>query len=108
MANFALQAGQPYQHTDRNAYFRYRGINRLSNLLTTHWNVFAVWSTVGYFEVEDNPGGPDEAHPDGYRIGQEIGADSGSIKRHRAFYLIDRSIPVASSEDRTTTSIGRF
>ena len=33
-------------------------------------------------------------HPDGYQLGQELGADTGEIERHRGFYIIDRSIPV--------------
>ena len=32
--------------------------------------------------------------PDGYQLGRELGLDSGDVKRHRAFYIIDRSIPV--------------
>jgi hypothetical protein len=54
--------------------------------------VYAVWITVGYFEVQ--AGTVDAAHPDGYRLGRELGSDTGDIKRHRAFYIIDRSIPV--------------
>jgi len=88
------QGENPYTNTQRNAYFTYQGLNRLSNLLTTHSNVFAVWATVGFFELEENPGGADAAHPDGYRLGPELGVDTGSVKRHRAFYVIDRSIPV--------------
>lgn len=85
-----------HDRTDRNPYFRYRAMNRLSNLLTTHSNVFAVWVTVGFFEVEPNtPTGVDSTHPDGYRLGQELGIDTGEIQRHRGFYIIDRSIPVA-------------
>ena len=68
--------------------------SRLSNLLTTRSNVYAVWITVGYFEVTTNPGGVDVAHPDGYQLGQEIGSESGEVTRHRAFYIYDRSIPV--------------
>jgi hypothetical protein len=64
-------------------------------MMTTHSNVFAVWVTVGYFEVEPNPTGVDAAHPEGYRLSREVGIDTGEIKRHRGFYLIDRSIPVA-------------
>jgi hypothetical protein len=79
---------------DRHAYFRYQGLQKLGNILSTQSNCYAVWITVGYFEVEDNPGGPDPAHPDGYMLGQELGLDSGETQRHRAFYLIDRSIPV--------------
>ncbi len=36
----------------------------------------------------------DVGHPDGYQLGQELGADTGEIERHRGFYMIDRSIPV--------------
>jgi hypothetical protein len=36
----------------------------------------------------------DAAHPDGLRLAQEVGADEGNVKRHRAFFIIDRSIPV--------------
>ena len=32
--------------------------------------------------------------PDGLALGPELGADSGEITRHRAFYIVDRSIPV--------------
>ncbi len=28
-------------------------------------------------------------------LGQEVGIDTGTVKRHRAFYIIDRTIPVA-------------
>jgi hypothetical protein len=31
----------------------------------------------------------------GYQLGAEVGIDDGRIKRYRAFYMIDRSIPVA-------------
>ena len=51
-----------------------------------------MWITIGHFEVD--PVNVDAAHPDGYALGQEVGADSGSIARHRGFYIIDRSVPV--------------
>jgi hypothetical protein len=54
-----------------------------------------MWITVGYFYVEPNPTGTDAAHVDGMRLAAEVGSDTGSIERHRGFYLIDRSIPVA-------------
>jgi hypothetical protein len=88
-----------YNNTDRNPYFRYQGLARLGNLTTTRSNVYAVWITVGYFEVEPDPAAGTTAglatHPDGYRLGKELGSDTGEVKRHRAFYMIDRSIPVA-------------
>jgi len=92
---FNYTSAAEYEQTNRNPYFRYAGLSRLSNLLTTHSNVFAVWITVGYFEVEANPNGADAAHPDGYRLSREVGAETGEIKRNRAFYIIDRSVPVA-------------
>src|SRR5262249_28896822 len=38
----------PPMYTDgnRNSYFRYQGLDRLGNLVTTHSNVYAVWVTV--------------------------------------------------------------
>ena len=89
---FALSSTADCNHTDRSPFFRYQGLQRLGNLTTTRSNVFAVWITVGYFQVQ--PWTIDAGHPDGYAIGAEVGADTGEIKRHRAFYIIDRSIPV--------------
>jgi len=92
----------PYINTDRNPYFRYQVLSKLSNMLTTRSNVYAVWITVGYFEVEQVP--VDDGHPDGYRLGAEVGMDTGEIKRHRAFYIIDRSRPVAFERGRDHNS----
>jgi hypothetical protein len=63
-------------------------------MLSTNSNTFAVWVTVGYFEVTPNPTGMDVAHPDGWQLGSEM-LFEGQVRRPRAFYLIDRSIPVA-------------
>jgi hypothetical protein len=101
---------QPYNNTIRNPYFRYQGLQRLGNLVTTRSNVYAIWITVGYFEVEPvpspdfrryNPGGAEwtaaqyqAVYPDGYALGPELGIETGEVQRHRAFYIFDRSIPV--------------
>jgi hypothetical protein len=93
---FEWQSPQPYNNTDRNPYFRYQGLQRLGNLVTTRSNVFAMWITVGYFEVAPwTAAGKPAAQmpPDGYEIGPELGSDTGEIDRHRAFFLIDRTIP---------------
>jgi hypothetical protein len=79
----------------RNSHFRYNALRRLGNMVTTRSNVYAIWITVGYFEVESNPGGVDTFHPDGYRVAQELGSTDGQRRRHRAFYIVDRTIPVA-------------
>ena len=85
---------------NRNPYFRYQALQKLGSVVSNHSNVFAIWITVGYFEVMPaaNPNLKDAngnlVYPDGYQLGQELGADSGDIVRHRAFYIFDRSIPV--------------
>jgi len=106
----------PAQGDSRNPFFHYRDLMRLGNLVTTRSNVYAIWVTIGYFEVQPvaevmqpDPNVPDnflingmsfspaeiaEIYPDGYMLGQELGSDTGEIKRHRAFFLFDRTIPV--------------
>ncbi len=86
---------------DRNPYFRYQALQRLGNLATTRSNVYAVWITVGYFEVTPasqlpgyNSSTAAQIYPDGYTLGRELGVDTGEIERHRAFYIFDRTIPV--------------
>jgi hypothetical protein len=90
------------QNRKSNAYFRYKDLIKLGNSVTSQSNVFAVWITVGYFEILPNMNanytaidGIDANHPDGYQLGIEMGSDVGQVKRHRSFYIIDRSIPVA-------------
>jgi len=90
----------PAEDPTRSPYFRYQNYIRLSNLLTTRSNVYAVWITVGYFEVTPWQPGIDAGHPDGYQLNQELGSDSGEITRHRAFYIYDRSIPVGFEPGR--------
>lgn len=100
IALFATQETN-FSRSSRNSYFRYELLHKLGNTVTTRSNVYAIWITVGFFEVEPNfaPSGqpyfPDAAHPDGLRLAQELGLDTGTVKRHRAFYIVDRSIPVA-------------
>ena len=92
---FHVDSTHDYNDTDRNPYFRYQAIHRLGNLATTRSNVYAVWITVGYFEVSPAASGYNQSiFPDGYMLGRELGSDTGDIERHRAFYMIDRSIPV--------------
>lgn len=63
-----------------NASFRYQTVNRLTNLSTIRSNVFAIWVTIGYSTSPAN--------------WSEAGTDTGEIRRHRGFYIYDRSIPV--------------
>lgn len=75
--------GDPYNDPDRNNAFYSAPITRLGNLSTNRSSVFAIWITVGYFEV-DNQG----------RLGAEVGSDTGEVTRNRGFYIFDRSIPM--------------
>ena len=72
---------------------------------TARSEVYAIWVTLGFFEVEPIPNGssyggrlPDgrvfQFYPDGYKLLREYRAQKGDVRRHRAFYLVDRSIPV--------------
>jgi hypothetical protein len=85
LAKAAGQFLMPHEDISRNPYFSVGPLHRLANLVTTRSNVYAVWITVGYFEV----------NPLNMQLEDEIGWDTGSIRRHRAFYIFDRSIPVA-------------
>lgn len=103
---FSSDANMDYNNAGRNAFFAYQPLERMSNLVTPRSNVFAVWITIGYFEVLPwpqkgiNPPANQltqadiAAHADGFQLGAELGSDTGDVVRHRAFYIIDRSIPV--------------
>ncbi|MDR0328969.1 MAG: hypothetical protein LBI05_11805 [Planctomycetaceae bacterium] len=106
-----------------NPYSILENVARLTDVTTTRSNIFAIWITVGYFHVEKCKD-LDElkkkypkhdfthitgetmfkaVYPDGYVLGAELGQpgddemgiSDGTVRRHRAFYLIDRSIPIA-------------
>ena len=64
---------------------------RLGNLVTTRSSVFAVWITVGYFEVDADGA----LRVDSSNDGVEWGRSTGESVRNRGFFLVDRSIPVA-------------
>ena len=78
-------APRAFKDPTRHGHAYLSGITRLSNLVDKQSNVYAIWITVGYFEVNDA----------GVLNGRELGTDDGTSKRHRAFYMVDRSIPVA-------------
>jgi hypothetical protein len=88
---FEFRSTQPHEESNRNPFFRYRNFERMGNLVTTRSNVYAIWITVGYFEVRRST---NTLFPDGFELGQELGVDTGDMQRHRAFYIFDRSIPV--------------
>jgi hypothetical protein len=104
-----------------NPHTALENVLRLSDVTTTRSNVFAIWITVGYFTVEKfddisklKEKYPDPkfehitdadtfkaVYPDGCVLGAEMGIDDATVKRHRAFYLIDRSNLLEANKNST-------
>lgn len=108
MFDYLPNTANPNYDAERNEYFRLQKRQRMANLTTQRSSVFAVWLTVGYFELEEvaipipnDPNVPlQNVNFDGglvewrTAIGREYGLDRGKVRRDRAFYVVDRSIPV--------------
>ena len=100
-----------------NPYTALENVMRLSDVTTTRSNVFAIWVSIGYFDVErfadrtallakypalthiDSDVMFKDVYPDGCVLGAERGLDDGTVRRYRAFYLLDRSTPVGYRYD---------
>jgi hypothetical protein len=72
-----------FAESRQNAFTRYQRAMRLSNLATDQSNVFAMWVTVALFEYDPVTG-----------FGKEYVNTAGEPERERAFYIIDRTVPV--------------
>jgi hypothetical protein len=85
-AFFDFEVAAPYADATRSPFFRYDMRQRLGNLATTRSNVFAIWVTVGFFEVQVNPttGQPELTQ-------NEMGVEQGTNQRYRGFFIVDRS-----------------
>ena len=75
--------------TDTSSWYENEFRQRLGSVATTRSSVFSIWITIGYFEVDQYG-----------RIGRELGSDEGETQRNRAFFMVDRSIPVACEPGR--------
>jgi hypothetical protein len=75
-------------------YYRTELLSKVMNLTTVRTHQFAVWITVGFFEVVQ-PGNSQMATvnpllvPDS--LGQEIGSAEGKSVRYRSFFILDRT-----------------
>ena len=71
-ATFIVSGTTPALNVARNPLHRLYTAGRLANVATTRSNVFAIWVT----------------------LRQQVPGDPDSVRYHRAFYIVDRSIPV--------------
>ncbi len=74
-------------------YWRSEQLQRMINLTTTRTHQYAVWMTIGFFEVKRQGDQGMWAYnpPLAFDIlGPEIGAANGKNVRYRGFFLVDR------------------
>lgn len=79
---------EPKEDLRRHPLFQTELLQKMSNLTTVRTHQYAVWLTVGLFEVTKT-GDPAKLIPD--TLGREIGASAGSNSRYRSFFIVDRT-----------------
>jgi len=92
-------ATPPQINMKQHPYFRTEMLQKAMNLTTVRTHQYAVWITVGFFEVKRqgdlqmvNAGAGTSAATLAFDIlGPEIGASSGQTTRYRGFFLVDRT-----------------
>ncbi|MCS6850728.1 MAG: hypothetical protein NZ700_06125 [Gemmataceae bacterium] len=84
--------GPAASEADRHPFVQNQLLAKIYNNITCRSNVFAVWLTVGFFEVRD-----DTVRP--FKLGPEMGRAEGRHVRHRMFCIIDRSRIATNNSD---------
>src|SRR5262249_38870756 len=85
-------AAPPAGGTTPNPYQKLELLTKMYNNITTRSNCFAVWVTMGFFEVDDTTIDPGTGKPyNPPRIGAEIGRADNRQIRHKFFAIVDRT-----------------
>jgi hypothetical protein len=74
--------------TSAGAAQKYELMSKVFNNYTTRSNVFAIYTTIGYFQVM-NDGPYNELNRP--ILGKELGIDDGTVLRHKFFSIVDRT-----------------
>src|SRR5262249_40513752 len=82
----------------KHPYLAFELLKKIYNSVTTRSNVFAVYLTVGFFEV-DAAGNPD--------LTKEVGALQNRQIRHRMFAIVDRSVLTVETDAKGIPQPGK-
>lgn len=77
-------------------YERMRLLAKIAGNTTTRGMTFAGWMTIGWFKVI--PGTETDSVP---QLDEEMGASTGGNIRHRAFFIVDRSLATGYTGPKT-------
>ena len=94
-SNYLGANNATYPDNSQHPYWRSEMMQKVMNLTTVRTHQYAVWITIGFFEVkrEGDLGNLIQGNPilafD--LMGPEVGAASGATTRYRGFFLVDRT-----------------